>query len=259
MDWLLHQLEDFQPISLDEMDSVKLMNRIDTKFMIRISQLPSILSQAIGEYRVLEIQNLRLLPYSSVYFDTPDLKMYTMHQNGKLCRYKVRLRQYEQSGFSFLEIKSKSNKGRTSKKRVEISQSEFQTLTLAQDRSGFVEKITPYHFADLEPRLRNSFSRITMVDQNKTERITLDLNLTFRDIQGNAQSDFSDLIIIEIKQDGGVKSHFTDYLSSFRIKPGSISKYCLGMTKIYPQIKQNAFKKKIRKISKLTNYDYVTD
>ncbi len=259
MNIITQQLEDFAPITLEEMDSVKLMNRTDTKFMIHYAQLSHLLSKAQTLYRVLEIEKIRLLPYSSIYFDTDEIAMYTMHHNQKLNRYKIRLRQYEQSGYSFLEIKVKNNKGRTSKKRTEITQTEFASLELKNERSEFIATLTPFDLEQLNPTLKNSFRRITLVDNNKTERVTIDLGLTFRGIKNTTIEEVSDLVIIEIKQEGGLKSQFTELLNEMRIKSGSMSKYCLGMAMIYPDIKQNAFKKKLRKINKLTTQEHVTN
>ncbi len=259
MDIIAQQLEAFAPITLEEMDRVKLMNRTDTKFMIHLEQLPHLLSKAQPLYRVLEIETIRLLAYSSVYFDTDEIAMYTMHHNQKLNRYKVRLRQYLQSGYSFLEIKVKNNKGRTSKKRTEITQAEFATYELKNERSEFIESKTPFSLNQLIPTLKNSFHRITLVDNNKSERITIDLGLKFHGIKNLSIEEVSDLVIIEIKQEGGLKSQFTELLNEMRIKSGSMSKYCLGMAMIYPDIKQNAFKKKLRKINKLTSQEHVTN
>lgn len=251
-------LETFRPITLAEMDSVKLMNRHDTKFMIRADQLESLLTKAKASYRVVEIEQTRLLPYSSVYFDTHEIAMYTMHHNQKLNRCKIRLRQYVKSGYSFLEVKRKNNKGKTSKKRIEITQDEFSTMQLNDERSEFIAAKTPFQLQELEPTLRNSFRRITLVDNSLTERITIDLELTFYGIEVNARQEVSDLVIIEIKCEGGTKSSFEQLLREIRIKPGSMSKYCLGMALIYPDVKQNAFKKKLRKINKLTAQEYDT-
>ena len=38
-------INEFQPISLNEMDEVKLMSRNDTKFAFRSSKLPQLLNQ----------------------------------------------------------------------------------------------------------------------------------------------------------------------------------------------------------------------
>ncbi len=85
-------VNEFTPISLAEMDSVKLMNRIDTKYIVSADRLADILSGAKKTYRILEIDNQREFLYRTTYFDTEDYKMYTAHQNGKLNRYKISLK-----------------------------------------------------------------------------------------------------------------------------------------------------------------------
>ena len=51
----LHKIiQEFDPIGLEEMDSgTKLMNRVDTKFILTIDQLVGILPQLKEEYRIL--------------------------------------------------------------------------------------------------------------------------------------------------------------------------------------------------------------
>ncbi|MFM2228511.1 MAG: hypothetical protein RL664_1854 [Bacteroidota bacterium] len=49
-------LLDFEPISLLEMDRVKLMNRIDTKFAFSKKQLVQILPDLAADYKILEIE-----------------------------------------------------------------------------------------------------------------------------------------------------------------------------------------------------------
>ena len=53
----------FAPISLAEMGSVKLMNRIDTKYVVPKILLPAILHAAIGDYFVQEIDSKRVASY----------------------------------------------------------------------------------------------------------------------------------------------------------------------------------------------------
>ena len=52
-------LSEFEPISLQQMDNVKLQNRIDTKFMFHEKILPSVLSKMKDNYFALEIKNIR--------------------------------------------------------------------------------------------------------------------------------------------------------------------------------------------------------
>lgn len=258
-DDVLNVLNTFDPVSLQEMDSVKLMNRIDTKFIINSKRLPHLLAEAAKGYDALEIDGQRITPYSTVYFDTDDLQMYTMHHNGKKNRYKVRMRAYENSGQSFLEVKHKNNRGRTSKKRIEIEHEQFTHMAFSEVNRPFLENRVPYPVEALQPVLRNYFSRITLVDRNKTERITIDLGLKFRNVETNSEAPMDDLIIIEIKQDGAVKSVFRSLLDQMHVLPGSMSKYCLGMVLVKPGIKMNRFKTKIRRINKITAKNYVTN
>jgi hypothetical protein len=63
-------IESFNPISLEEMKSVKLMNRTDTKFVTNTSKLCELLKMAQHDYYVQEIDGERNLEYDTTYFDT---------------------------------------------------------------------------------------------------------------------------------------------------------------------------------------------
>ena len=98
-------LSAFRPITLEEMDSVKLMNRIDTKYVTSEAVLQDVLRDAAeAGYRVLVTENSRVNPYDSLYYDTPALKMFADHHNRRLTRQKVRTRTYVTSGITFLEL-----------------------------------------------------------------------------------------------------------------------------------------------------------
>ena len=104
---------------------------------------------------------------------------------------------------------------------------------------------------EIDFRLRNSFFRITLVNKEKSERLTIDYNINFENCVTGTKNTIPKLCIVEVKQDGNAHSHFKDYLASLRIKKRSISKYCLGMVLTDPSIKYNRFKEKIRYINKL--------
>ncbi|MBO7510072.1 MAG: VTC domain-containing protein [Bacteroidales bacterium] len=85
----------FDPITLDEMESITLMNRIDSKYLTDVPTLLRLLGDAAEQgYRALYVDGKKLIPYDSVYFDTPDLKTYTDHRNRRLVRQKIRTRCY---------------------------------------------------------------------------------------------------------------------------------------------------------------------
>ena len=67
---VLNNTTQFTPISLKNMDGVKLMNRSDTKFTFSSKKLPILLEKLIPFYNVLEINGKRLHSYKSLYFDT---------------------------------------------------------------------------------------------------------------------------------------------------------------------------------------------
>ena len=243
-------LDRFRPISLEEMDAVKLMNRIDSKFLARRDQLEPLLESMLALYDVQEIDCRRLCPYHTVYLDTESAAMYLAHHNGRKTRQKIRMREYEVNGKCFFEIKNKNNKGRTKKKRVGIDRLE---LSATPEVTALMEKHGRYPLADLRPTLENHFERITLVNKGRTERLTIDVNLRFHHLVTDRDADFSRGVVIELKQDGNIPSQARDLLRNLRIKPIRISKYCIGSVLTNPALKQNRFKKKLRKIDKLFN------
>jgi hypothetical protein len=245
-------IDSFEPITLAEMDTVRLMNRVDTKYIIKKSQLPGLLEKARKDYRMVEVNGKRMIPYSTVYFDTKDAEMYMMHHNGKLNRNKIRMRSYVDSGISFLEVKAKSNKGRTTKNRIRISNEMFESMHLKESEYHFLNEMN-CEMDSIKPQIQNTFRRITLVDKNKTERITLDTRLSFQNLSTGLRNNLPELVVIEMKQDAASHSQFKNYLNEIRVKPGSLSKYCLGMMLVRPDLKSNGFKNKLRKISKITD------
>ena len=113
-------IRSFEPISLAQMESVKLMNRIDTKFAVPMTVLPAILEAVQADYYAQEIDGKRIATYDTMYYDTDSLDMYIRHHDRQLVRQKIRVRQYVDSNLTFLEIKRKNNKGRTKKKRIVV-------------------------------------------------------------------------------------------------------------------------------------------
>ena len=110
-------LSAFKPISLKEMDNVKLLNRTDTKFIFNYSLFNTILSNIKSDYKILTIKNKNIAAYRTLYFDTDHFRFYNNHHNKKGNRYKVRIRKYIDSNLCFLEIKNK-RKGRTIKQEL---------------------------------------------------------------------------------------------------------------------------------------------
>lgn len=241
-------LASFEPISLSQMSGIKLMNRIDTKYMIDVRLLPKLLEKAKEDYFAQEIDGSRMAYYRTLYFDTENAEMFTIHHNGRRTRQKLRIREYVESNQRFLEVKNKNNKGRTKKVRISVPDENV----LAQDEArSFIEEKLNYGIERLSPRLRNYFYRVTLVNKAKTERLTIDVNIKFRNCKTDLQNTFEHLCIVEVKQDGNMHSPFKDYLQCERVKRKGISKYCLGMVLTDNSLKRNRFKRKINYIKKM--------
>ena len=242
----------FPPITLEEMDSVKLLNRIDAKYVTTEATLLAVLGDALAAgYRALEAQNSKLSPYNSVYYDTPGLQMFLDHHNKRLTRQKVRTRVYVNSGDTFLEIKRKNNHGRTKKKRTAIPQAELMDFSRNAIATAYLAKHSAFTASQLSPALSTAFERITLVNRAMTERLTIDTELRFQNFRNGRRADLQDAVIIELKQDGRAVSQMKGILLDHRIKPLRVSKYCIGTTLTDPDIKSNRFKEKVRAIEKV--------
>jgi hypothetical protein len=240
-------LNDYQPVSLHEIEAVKLMNRVDTKYIVPIETMMCLLDDLTDDYLVLEIATQRFGQYSTVYYDTPDLQMFHSHVTARFPRFKVRERTYSQNGVQFLEVKRKKPDGRTSKKR----------LPLERDTcfDAFVAGHTPFRTEDLHPKLNNRFSRITLVNRAQTERLTLDFDLQFSTFDGAATPVFNHAAIVELKQDKKSNSVIANRLRDENIRPCGMSKYCVGMLLLNNHLSYKMYKKNFVKFINHTTWN----
>ena len=251
----------YEPITLEQMSGIKLMNRTDTKFVTTERLLCELLLLAQDHYFAQDIDGERIARYFTAYFDTPDNDMYIMHQNGHLNRQKVRIRSYVDSGLNFLEVKTKNNHGRTKKKRVDMK--DFNPVNPAHDITfrrqddnfiaydEFLREHLRYNARELTQQIENRFNRITLVNKARTERLTIDTGLRFFNLVTGKRMDLTGLAIIELKRDGLQPSPILDLLNLLRIKPQGFSKYCMGQALTNPSLKQNRFKQRLRLVSRM--------
>ena len=250
-------LRQFDPITLDEMSGIRLMNRTDTKFVTTKPMLERLLRMACREYYAQEIDGRRMADYYTVYFDTPDCNMYFVHETGHTNRQKLRVRSYVDSHLNFLEVKTKNNKGRTRKKRVTLD--DFNPLdsstfnVQSPDYSEFLHDNLHYDPQTLSRQLENRFDRITLVNKGKTERLTIDTNLSFHNLATGHHWQMGDVVIIELKRDGHVPSPILKMLRQLRIKPHGFSKYVIGSALTNDQLHVNRLKPKLHYIKKMLN------
>lgn len=249
LDELLLQMP---PITLEEMKSVRLMKRTDTKFVTNMQQLERLLRLTAEKYFVQAAGDKRYAGYRTLYWDTPGThEMFRQHHCGHFPRTKVRARTYLDSGHSFLEIKKKDNHGKTRKKRIAVPTIE----DVVEKRLGedFLKEQTHYTFDTIIPTIENQFQRITLVNRNKTERLTIDFDLHFLNHETGERTEFDNVVIIELKRDGRVVSPVMKMLRELRIKPSGFSKYCVGSAITNKALKQNRFKKRLHRYDKIVS------
>jgi hypothetical protein len=247
---LARELMRFPPISLPELDCVALLDRVDTKYLVPYDEIERLIDALSDDYRVLEVDGVRVNRYRTVYFDTDGMDLYFRHHAGDRVRYKVRSREYVDSGVSFLELKRKTNKDRTVKERV-------RTLAPLNHGAGvddFLLSRFPLALPGLAPRLTSEFSRATLAGKRVDERVTIDVDLCFSGNGGEAS--LPGVAIVEVKQaarDRG--SPVMHALRSAGITPSGISKYCLGVALLYQGVKHNSFKPRLLQLEKLMRGD----
>lgn len=247
---ILELLDVMEPITLDQMSSIKLMNRIDTKFVTSRRMLIELLRLVREKYYVQEINGDRISPYRTTYFDTDGYTQYLQHHNRHSRRTKVRVRTYLSSGdLTFLEVKRKNNHLRTKKKRIQVKSIEDAATT--EGASELVFNRTGLRIEDMHPIVQNHFDRVTLVNYGKTERLTIDFNVTFHNFETGMDFDTQNIVIIELKRDGNIFSPITNILRDLHIHPTGFSKCCIGMVTTDPHLKQNNFKQKLRMMSKI--------
>jgi len=214
------------------------MDRVDTKYLVRLVDLPSILSALTSHCAILEAGLQRISEYRTLYFDTPILNFYYDHHNGKRPRYKIRMREYHDTEDVFLEIKNKENDLRTIKNRAPIAAIR-QSLT--SEMQAFLTQFYPGDAESLKPILWNTFRRITLINIGSCERVTMDLGLNFFNDTDSFQ--LSHLAVVELKQrDFSRESIILHTLKEKGYQPISLSKYCTGVAFLNPGIKRNRFK-----------------
>lgn len=248
LEQVISTAEEMPSISLNEIKALALLDRLDVKFMLHDRQLAEIMARVRDHYRVLEINGVRPGRYHTTYFDTPDFAMYHAHHNGVRARHKVRWRRYIDSGLIYLEVKEKTNRERTVKSRITLPAPVYglDALDISWMPTSFT--IDPH---SLQPVVWNRFQRMTLADFERQERITIDLGLEFG--RGEDTIPMPGLAIVEIKQRKfSLNSPLARELHRLQLHPAHISKFCVSMAMLYPELKHNRFKPVLRRLRALS-------
>lgn len=214
----------FPPILLGEIGKAELLRRYDTKYVVPGRDLPALLQSAEGHYRVLEVQGLRLAPYETVYYDTPDLELYHAHYERRFPRAKARVRTYEDTGRRYLETKVRESRRWSTKERWTLDQVPSHLLVDPAALPPLDASRGPVH---LVPVVTVRYHRLTLVARDTVERVTVDVQLLLQ--RGSDTAAYPGAAVVEIKQPAPGPSRVADALASRGVRPRGLSKYCLGI------------------------------
>lgn len=234
------------PISLEEVVSeAALMTRVDKKFLLTAAEFTELMARLGPEFRIMQIGERRLFTYESVYFDTPELEMFTAHKQGRRRRYKVRTRTYADSGLCMFEAKFKGLRGQTVKHRIPYELPERELIN--EDAEQFLRVQLREHYNQdlpiLEPVMRSDYVRGTFVNPRDEERLTCDVNLVYAGDSGTVKG--PDLFVIETKTADG-KGAADTALAHMGIREVSMSKYCIGIALLHPHLAANKWSRLLR-------------
>lgn len=235
------------PIGLDEvMREAALQTRVDRKFLLTPAQFTALADGLDPRFRVLEIEGLRTFRYESVYFDTPDFEQYRAHRQGRRHRYKVRSRTYRDTGLSMFEVKTKGRRGATVKHRLPQDLHDAGTLTSAGH--AFLADVLASEYGQRTPKLLpvldSGYVRGTFVNPEDGERLTCDVDLVYSNGGGPLRG--PDLVVVETKTVDG-RGAADRALAGLGIRPVSMSKYCLGVALLHPELPANRWSRLLRR------------
>ena len=131
------------------------------------------------------------------------------------------------------------------KKRVQVAAMDDMIRGPAEE---LLLKKTQLPANTFQPSLNVYYSRMTFVNRNSNERLTIDTGRNYGSLSGKAA--FPHLVIAETKQEKFSTSPFMSLMHKHHIRELSVSKYCLGIANLVDGIKKNNFKSKILQLNK---------
>jgi VTC domain len=224
-------------ISLAELVArAALQVRLERKYLVAAAEFVRLAVRLEGELEALDIDGRRSFAYESNYFDTPSLLTYREHLAGCSDRFKLRTRSYLDSGETMFEVKLERPGGGTMKRRAShlfddrnrITPDARRHLAAALAEAG---RSVP---RALGPSLVVAYRRTTFVLRDGSARITCDRDLVCSH-GGQTVTGLSDHVLVEVKS-AGATSVVDRMLEELRVEPVSISKYCVGLALLHPEL-----------------------
>ena len=243
-------------IDLERLDEVAaLRSRFDRKYVLSPADGTDFLAALFGgahhHWAVLDVENRRQFDYRSLYFDH-SLSLFWAHVRSRRLRFKVRTRTYGANSGAVLEIKTRDGRGHTMKFRIQRTDN---LPRLTEEERTWVDRqlvslgLTPCANV-LVPSAEIRYQRMTLVDAQAHERITIDLHVT----AGWPASEttvpvLGDACVIEIKSNH-VRTPPVAIMQQLGMRAVSMSKYCAGLATLDPGLDQGVRRVGIRELER---------
>lgn len=219
----------------------ELLARVDRKYLVTAVQLEELMESLCDTVQVLEVQRLRLLEYSSTYFDTVDLATYQAHRQQRRRRYKIRQRTYLDTDTHFVEVKYKGRRQETVKDRLPQESPASSGVLSAEGlafAAGVIGSVYGSHLpGPLTASVTTRNLRSTFLSISDGSRMTVDVDVSFDDgrFAGGLHERFA---ILETKS-AGRSTRADRVLRHMNVRPAQVSKYCTAVGLLRPDMPSN--------------------
>ncbi|HMT29838.1 MAG TPA: hypothetical protein PKD91_11210 [Bacteroidia bacterium] len=122
-------------------------------------------------------------------------------------------------------------------------------MELKADSLAFLKERSTLDSNSLHAKMWVNYIRITLVSADYKERLTLDLDLTFKN--DLVEKNIDNLVIAEVKQSKAGHSEFIKLMKQYHIRTGAISKYCFGVMSLFKNVRINNFKEQLLHLNKI--------
>src|SRR5690349_14133286 len=235
-DRLALQLAAFSPPSAELLAGRELLRRVDSKFVVKRELLADLIAGLDTDYAAFKVASGTIADYHSLYYDTPELTCFHDHRRGRRLRHKVRVRHYPDRAISYLEIKSKRSDLVTHKHRIGIP---YRSEEIGDEQAAFLRGHLGSLADGLRPELRVNYRRIGLLGLQTDERVTIDLELDFIDLDGKLHQ-MGDVAIVEVKQSAASRaSPITRRLATAGVREQSLSKYTTAIALTRAGVRRN--------------------
>ncbi|MBS4208017.1 polyphosphate polymerase domain-containing protein [Bacillus sp. FJAT-50079] len=229
---------------------IEIFRRREQKYLITLDQYTELVKQLLPHMRPDRYGADGKYTVTSLYFESPDKKIYFETKNKYKFRQKLRLRIYDDTdinGTAFFEVKQKHKKV-VNKRRLRMPLAEAYDYLFEKPRMSLDEYDTSNtqvlreidHFKqlyELSPEMVVSYDRHALHHLDDPDlRITFDLNLRCRNNDlaiehGPFGKNFIDpnLVVLEVKVSDSVPLWLTRILQDLQCEQRSASKFCTSL------------------------------